>query len=172
MSFHSGERIALQLSAFDIADVVREVQADTAARHGAGIQASGAFVRGWWDRQAMRRALENMVGNAVKYGREASPVSIRADTLHGRLVLSVHNEGEPIPAAEQEDIFQMYRRAEAARLTRQPGWGIGLPYVRAVAESHGGSVGIDSSAERGTTFTMDVPIDCRPLANAPTPASA
>lgn len=44
---------------------------------------------------------------------------------------------------------------------------IGLPYVRAVAESHGGSVGLDSTAERGTTFHIDLPVDCRGLENAP-----
>ena len=62
----------------------------------------------------------------------------------------------------------MYRRADAARLTGQQGWGIGLPYVRAVAESHGGSIALDSTVERGTTFTIDIPQDCRPLKDAPT----
>lgn len=116
----------------------------------------------------MKRALENVVGNAVKYGRPGAPIRILAAEIHARLVLSVHNEGEPIPPGEQEGIFQMYRRADAARLARQQGWGIGLPYVRAVAESHGGSIALDSTAERGTTFTIDIPQDCRPVKDAPT----
>lgn len=170
MSFHSGENLVLDMSAFDIREVVKEVQVDTVTQHGPRVRVSGSPVHGWWDRQAMKRALENMVGNAIKYGRAGTPVSIRVEEVHERLLISVHNEGEPIPPGEQEAIFQMYRRTEAARLTRQQGWGIGLPYVRAVAESHGGSIALDSTAERGTTFAIDVPKDCRPLRGAPTVA--
>ena len=43
------------------------------------------------------------------------------------------------------------------------GWGIGLPFVKAVGESHGGSVSVDSSPELGTTFLIDIPVDCRPF---------
>lgn len=52
----------------------------------------------------------------------------------------------------------------ASRLAR----GIGLPYVRGVAEAHGGSVGVDSAVERGTTFLIDVPVDARSFMSVPT----
>jgi signal transduction histidine kinase len=42
------------------------------------------------------------------------------------------------------------------------GWGLGLPYVQSVAESHGGTVVVDSEAGRGTTFTVSIPMDARP----------
>jgi signal transduction histidine kinase len=80
----------------------------------------------------------------------------------------VHNEGEPIPLEQIECIFQVFRRAVAAREGSKEGWGIGLPYVRNVAESHGGSVAVDSAAGRGTTFLIDVPTDARPFQDAPT----
>lgn len=169
MAFHAGEKLDLAMTAFDMLELAREVRLDMAGR-GARIEVAGSAVRGWWDRPAMRRALENIVGNAVKYGKAGAPIRIRVDEVHGRLVLSVHNEGEPIPAEDQESIFQMYRRTDTARLTRQQGWGIGLPYVRAVAESHGGSIALDSGGGRGTTFTIDVPTDCRALRGAPTVA--
>ena len=91
-------------------------------------------------------------------------------TEHGgeRVMLSVHNEGTPIAAEEIEDIFQFYQRARAAAQGKKEGWGIGLSFVRAVAESHGGSVTVDSSLERGTTFLMDMPADARPFQDAPT----
>jgi len=62
----------------------------------------------------------------------------------------------------------MYRRADAARRGDSQGWGIGLPYVRAVAESHGGSVTVDSGVDRGTTFVIDIPLDARAAGDAPT----
>jgi signal transduction histidine kinase len=65
-------------------------------------------------------------------------------------------------------IFQVFRRAQAAKEGKKQGWGIGLPFVRAVAESHGGSVAIDSTVERGTTFLIDIPVDSRPFQKAPT----
>ena len=82
-------------------------------------------------------------------------------------MLSVHNEGEPIPPDQMESIFQLFVRAEAAKEGNKEGWGIGLPYVRSVAESHGGSVTVDSAAPRGTTFMMDIPRDARPFQDAP-----
>jgi len=168
MAFHGGQKVQLELSQFDVCELVREVQLEAVGSQAMQIQVTPHSVRGWWDRKALRRALENMVSNAGKYGAPGMPVAIRIDEVHERLLLTVHNDGEPIPQDEQESIFQMYRRAEAARQGVKGGWGIGLPYVRAVAESHGGSVGVDSSRERGTTFVIDIPVDCRPFCDAPT----
>ncbi|WP_338759000.1 HAMP domain-containing sensor histidine kinase [Massilia sp. METH4] len=163
MAFHSGERMALTLGEFDIVEAIREIQGNVTACGGVPIDViAPAPVRGWWDRSAMGRAIENLVSNAVKYGRAGGPVTISAAQLHDRLQLTVHNEGNPIPLEEQESIFQMYRRSARARHDRAHGWGIGLPYVRAVAESHAGSIAVDSHPHRGTTFTIDTPLDCRP----------
>ena len=67
-----------------------------------------------------------------------------------------------------ETVFQVYQRAKLAKEGNKQGWGIGLPYVRSVGESHGGTIGVDSVEERGTTFTIDMPIDARPYQNIPT----
>lgn len=166
MTFHGGRQLSLDMSNFDIQDLIREVQADTAQR--ARIHSCGNSVSGWWDRAAIKRALENIVGNAIKYGDPAHAIVIRSREYYERLSLSVHNEGQPIPQDEWECIFQMYRRAGAGNESERQGWGIGLPYVRAVAESHGGSVTVESTVERGTTFMVDLPVDCRPYHGAPT----
>ena len=166
MAFHGGNKLRLTMTQVDLDGVIREVQADIAAQ-GVRIDAASQPLQGWWDRAALKRALENLVTNAVKYGDPAVPITIRPEAVHGRLTLSVHNAGNPIPPQEQEAIFQLYRRTESARRNAKQGWGIGLPYVRAVAESHGGSINLDSSAERGTTFIIDVPLDARPHQDAP-----
>lgn len=170
MSFHSGEQLTLQPANFDICEVIKEVQFDFAGSANGRIRHTGPSVWGWWDRSALRRGLENIVKNALKYGDDKAPITVRVDEVHGRLLLSIHNEGPAIPAEEMECIFQMYRRARRATASRQQGWGIGLPYVRAVAESHGGSIGVDSTDERGTTFIIDIPLDCRPHLGAPSVA--
>jgi signal transduction histidine kinase len=168
VTFQAGERLRLSLEEFDIRDVVEEGCAQFAATHGPRFQLIGNTVTGWWDREAMRRAIENLVSNAVKYGAPGTPIRIKIDSGDERMLLTVHNEGEPIPPEHTETIFQVFRRAVAAREGNKKGWGIGLPYVRSVAESHGGSVTVDSGIGRGTTFMIDVPVDSRPFQDAPT----
>lgn len=167
MVLQGGGRPLLDLFIFDILEVVNEVSDQAKLTHGSRFKVIGNSVKGFWNRDAMKRALENLVGNAVKYSDPETPISIDIETMHERLLLSVHNTGNPIPPEEMEDIFQIFQRAKAAKITGTQGWGIGLPYVRSVAESHGGSIGVDSSLERGTTFYIDVPLDARPFQNVP-----
>jgi signal transduction histidine kinase len=166
--FHHGERLSLYPSNFDIAEVVNEVCEQSTAVYGPRFEMIGTSVMGWWGRDAIKRALENMVSNAVKYGAPDTPIRISFQEYHERILLSVHNQGDPIPPDQVETMFQVFRRAKAAKDGNKQGWGIGLPYVRSVAESHGGSIDVDSAAERGTTFSIDIPTDSRPYQNAPT----
>lgn len=168
MLFESGERLQLNLRHFDMQEVTDEVSEECAIKYGPRFHVQGKTVTGWWDREAIKRALENVLGNAVKYSYPGTPVLIKLDEVEGRLLISVHNEGDPIPPEEQEDIFQVFRRAASAKGSEERGWGIGLPYVRGVAESHGGSVVVESDAAHGTIFIIDIPIDARPFRNAPT----
>lgn len=168
VKFQSGERLRLRLEEFNIQEVAKEVCDQFTTMHGPRFQLIGTTVRGWWDREAIKRAIENLIGNAVKYGALDTPIRIKTDAPDGRMMLSVHNEGQPIPLEQIELIFQVFRRAITAKEGNKEGWGIGLPYVRSVAESHGGSVAVDSSARRGTTFMIDIPLDSRPYQDAPT----
>jgi signal transduction histidine kinase len=165
--FQSGERLRLRLEECDAMEIASEVCEQFNEVYGPRFQLTGDATKGWWDRETLKRAIENLVGNALKYGVPGTPIRIDIDTLHGRMMLAVHNDGEPIPPDQIECIFQVFQRARAAKEGDKPGWGIGLPYVRSVAESHGGSVSVDSAMERGTTFMMDLPLDARPFQETP-----
>ncbi|WP_151637449.1 sensor histidine kinase [Noviherbaspirillum aerium] len=166
--FQTGERLRLRIEPFDMLELTREVAEQFASIHGALFEVDGSPVNGHWDREAVRRCIENLANNAVKYGTPGSPVRFSVTALHGRAVVSVHNEGPAIPPDQMESVFQVFRRAVSAKEGGSRGWGIGLPYVRGVVESHGGSVGVDSTAQRGTTFIIDMPVDARPFQHAPT----
>lgn len=155
-------KIPLYLARFDILDLMRETgsQYVQGNENDVVIDISGESVVGYWCRASMRRALENLINNAIKYG-DRNTVKVMARQTRGRLMLSVHNEGNAIPAEQHDRIFD-YLRREAGPLSAT-GWGVGLPFVKGVGESHGGSVVVDSSPELGTTFLIDVPIDCRPF---------
>ena len=108
---------------------------------------------------SLKRVLENLVSNARKYGDPARPITVRVSQSDSQMLLAVHNEGNPIPEPELERLFQALHRIEDVKVK---GWGLGLPYVRHVAESHGGSVVVDSAEQRGTTLTVSLPVDARP----------
>jgi signal transduction histidine kinase len=94
--FQRGERIPLHPSNFDMLEAVEEVCEQSKTVHGDRFQILGEPVHGWWEREAVKRALENLVGNAAKYGTPGTPIRVKIDSSDERVVISVHNEGDPI----------------------------------------------------------------------------
>jgi len=166
--FHKGQQLRLDLTNFDMLEVINEVARAAQRSEGAIVEIAGAPVYGWWSHDAMSRTVENLIGNAVKYGDTSHSIRVHVEKSHEHVILSVHNDGEPIPVHEQEAVFQVFRRANNANKVGKQGWGVGLPYVRAVVESHGGAINLDSSLERGTTFVITMPIDSRPFQSGET----
>lgn len=115
------------------------------------------------DREKIRRAVYNLVDNGCKYSTPASTVTVRAVETHERVQIGVHNTGDPIPVEDQATLFRPYRRTTSAQRSGKAGWGLGLVQVQAIAEAHGGAVGVESDAVNGTTFTLDLMRDIRDL---------
>lgn len=158
----AGARMALRIERTEISALVREVIGDLMLRAGDRFVLDAKDqVHGWWDTDRLKQALTNLLENAVKYGREDSPITCRIGRLEGRLFLSIHNEGNPIPPEMIPVLFQPFRRSPAAERSSQSGWGLGLVMVQAIAEAHGGSVGVESSESLGTIFTLDILCDAR-----------
>jgi signal transduction histidine kinase len=79
-----------------------------------------------------------------------------------RVTIEVHNEGNPISAADREKLFQPFKRIDGSDRTGGPaGWGLGLTLVKGIVEAHGGSVAVQSEAGIGTTFGVTLPCDSR-----------
>jgi signal transduction histidine kinase len=161
LTFERADRLPMVLTEFDIQTLLDAVAQDYNRDQLPAVAIEAAPIIGHWCRNSLHRALENLLTNAIKYG-DGKQVRIKADATRGRLMLSVHNDGKPIAEDQRERIFDYLRREGEGKLG--VGWGIGLPFVRSVAEGHGGSVAVDSAAGRGTTFIIDIPLDCRPLA--------
>lgn len=165
----AGSRMSLVLAESELGAIVQKVVEQFQLTHGNrfGFIASEP-VHGWWSEEALRRAVENLVTNAVKYGDAQQTITLKVVQTHGRALVMVHNHGSYIPPEEQETLFQTFRRSRMAEQSNKRGWGLGLALVRGVAEAHGGSIGVDSAPERGTTFTLDIPTDARPFQQSPT----
>jgi signal transduction histidine kinase len=162
-----GEKIHFEVVEFELLALIRETASELATVHGNRFILAGEPVLGHWNRDAFKRAIENLLVNAIKYGDPNIPISVRLETLHGRVMFSVRNEGAPVPVEEQEGLFRSFMRSQAARSGKKRGWGLGLAMARGMAEGHGGSITLDSAPGRGTTFVIDVPVDSRPYLGRP-----
>jgi PAS domain S-box-containing protein len=111
------------------------------------------------DPDRMEQVFSNLIGNAILHGDPATPVVIRAEVAEASVSIAVHNQGEPIPADIQPRIFDPFRRGEReSRTSKTTGLGLGLYISWEIVRGHGGSIEIDSSADRGTTFRVNLPI--------------
>ena len=152
------KKLILHIGPVDIMPLVEEVCADIPLL-GPHVKVIGEQINGFWCRVSMKRVLENLLTNAQKYGDPSKPITVRVSREDHLMLLAVHNEGSAIPKHEMDRLFNAYERMENVSIR---GWGLGLPYVQNVAESHGGTAVVDSAEGRGTTFTISVPVDARP----------
>lgn len=172
----AGEQLPLQLAPLDLGALAQEVVAEITALLGPRFELSlPGPVRGIWSREELRRAIWNLAENAVKYGSSETPVRIGVEQVAGGARAYVHNFGNPIAPSDYARLFDIFARLKSAARPN-PGWGLGLTLVKACAEAHGGKVDVQSSAEAGTTFSIELPLDSRPfqteVAAAPAPAAS
>ncbi|XXX78191.1 PAS domain-containing sensor histidine kinase [Sorangium sp. So ce134] len=160
---HAGHRLQVTLGACDLAAIAREVVDDLSPFHDQPVVVRGeACVRGVWGEDELRRAIGSLVSNALRHGAQGAPVAIAVEAAPELAIVAVHNEGPAIPPDDQARLFAPFFRAGAPAADVPRGWGLGLAFVRGCAEAHGGRVRLESDAERGTTFTLELPLDSSP----------
>ena len=108
-------------------------------------------------RELLRRALFNLVENAVKYGPERSQVHLYTELDGTDIVITVADQGFSIPLELREQIFEPFFRVDAARSRELGGTGLGLALVRAIAEVHGGNVTVEENPACGNRFVLRLP---------------
>ncbi|WP_158623717.1 sensor histidine kinase [Corallococcus llansteffanensis] len=159
-----GQALSVELSHFDLPTLAQEVAEELTTVHGDRfIVHSNGKVEGCWSRDGLRRVLENLAVNAVKYGEPGTPITFSVHRSEHRAGLRVLNLGKGLTPEEQEGLFGHFHRGQEAERGAQPGWGVGLTVVRGVVEALGGIVGVTSTPNSGTTFFVDLPLDSRPF---------
>ncbi|HEA28519.1 MAG TPA: HAMP domain-containing histidine kinase [Leeuwenhoekiella sp.] len=151
----AGEGITLTFKEVDIAESVTWAHNEAAEIYTQtlDIKKPEGKIMGVFDETAIRRLLENLITNAIKYGDGKSPVKINLeDNGKETITLSVFNSGNPIPVEKQEDIFDFLLRSNE-KSAHYKSWGMGLALVKMVAEAHGGMVHLKSD-DNGTVFTV------------------
>ncbi len=105
----------------------------------------------------LENAVNNLLDNARKYGAD-SLIYLQATTREKQLEIRVQNGGTPIPESALNEVFKKYYRIPEGDRQGIRGYGLGLSYVRTVAEKHRGRVSVSSDAANGTVFMFVVPL--------------
>lgn len=109
------------------------------------------------DEDLIVTAVRNLVGNAVTYSDPGGKVAVGGRQVDDIVEISVTDQGQGIPEADQARIFERFYRVDAARSRTTGGTGLGLAIVKHISANHGGDVTVWSEEGRGSTFTMRLP---------------
>lgn len=114
----------------------------------------------WGDPSLLRRVMQNLVNNALKFTPEDGAITVSAQALPeaspmpDHVQFRVHNTGPSIPPDLQAQLFRKFVTGQV----RGRGTGLGLAFCRLVAEAHHGRIGVESNPDHGTTFYFTVPV--------------
>jgi two-component system phosphate regulon sensor histidine kinase PhoR len=108
------------------------------------------------DPDGIERVLDNLVDNAIKYGREAGRIRIRGVRNGDRVLLTVEDDGPGIAEEHLPHLFERFYRVDRSRSRAFGGAGLGLAIVKRLLESMGGTIRVESALGQGTRFTIDL----------------
>jgi len=110
------------------------------------------------NREMLRQLADILIDNAVQYGAEKSPITVRLSVIGKKEALfSVISEGIPLSAKECTSIFERFYRVDASR-GQTKGFGLGLSIAQSIAEDHGGKIWAESDGKKQNTFFVKLPL--------------
>ena len=144
----------------DIGFITRQLVDETRVIHPGRkitLEVSGD-TEGEWDKARLGQVLSNLLSNAVQYGFTDMPICVTVKGSTEEVVLSVHNDGVPIPPAVRAKIFDSLVRG-ASKDTDSPSHnlGLGLYITKAIVSAHNGTIDVKSSEKGGTEFIVRFP---------------
>jgi two-component system, NtrC family, sensor kinase len=158
-------RLSLQRESVDmIADVIEPVIENVSRE----IQEQSVEIRRTWSETPIAMQIDpgllqivygNLIGNAIKYGREACTIGLRANNLGDRWEFGVWNDGAGVPREHMGDLFQKFRRIQRPGQPLRKGTGLGLFVTREIVEQHGGSIRAESVEGRWIEFIIELPVE-------------
>ncbi len=145
------------------AEVARSAIADNAKdAQERGVELQGFFPEAdpivLGDEDALRRAVANLVENAIKHGGEENSVKVEIEGRDGEVSISVSDRGAGIPPSEVPHLFDAFYRGRRARERQVRGSGLGLSLVQQIAREHGGRVEVDTAPGKGCRFSLILPM--------------
>jgi signal transduction histidine kinase len=152
----AGQSLKMELEECNFEMLVQEVVEDLSFAYGERfVIVSDSEIRAYCSRKEIRRVIENLAINAVKYGAPSTPITLTLQQTETQISLTIHNEGDPIALDAQSILFQQFRRTISAE--EQTGWGLGLFLAKNITEAHKGTLAVESAEGKGTSFIINLP---------------
>ncbi|MEG5170599.1 HAMP domain-containing sensor histidine kinase [Microcoleus sp. B3-D7] len=149
----AGQSLKIEFEECDFVMLVQEVVEDLSFAYGERfVVVSNSEMRTFCSRKEIRRVIENLAINAVKYGAPSTPITLTLQQTETQISLTIHNEGDPIALDAQSILFQQFRRTICAE--EQTGWGLGLFLAKSIIEAHKGTLTVESVEGKGTSFII------------------
>lgn len=147
----------LEADPVNVAQIVQDTVESLAPQRTVDFEvvAKDPVVRG--DPARLRQVFENIIGNAVKYSPEGTPVKVRVSETDRTVRISVQDQGIGIPSDEMRFLFERFTRASNAKRSTIKGTGLGLYLAKTLVERHGGNIQVQSTLGEGSTFTVVLP---------------
>jgi signal transduction histidine kinase len=149
----SRDRVALR----PLADETIAELAPLAAHHQVRVDVDGDATA-WADETQMRILLSNLLSNAIRYNRSGGSVSVALSRTNGHVRVLVTDTGPGLDPEVASHVFERFWRADPSRSARDGGSGLGLAISRAIVDAHDGTIACESEIDRGTTFTVTLPL--------------
>ncbi|MCY1074554.1 GAF domain-containing sensor histidine kinase [Archangium lansingense] len=147
--------LPLDLEDARLDDVARSVVEEArTAFPGRRIELIAEETNGTWDSLRLSEVMGNLLGNALQYGHPERPVTLRVEARDGETCVEVHNFGPVIPEELLPVLFEPFRRG---RGDGRGSVGLGLFIVKQIIQAHGGHIGVRSTSEQGTSFSVHLP---------------
>lgn len=129
------------------------------------LRASEAPVWVFCDPEVMSRVIANLVGNALKFTPATGRIRLTFDSTEAGVRAMVEDTGPGIPEGSRERIFEKFGQVEGQREGRNNSTGLGLTFCELAVEAHGGRIGVNSQAGKGSTFWFVLPHGKGPAAS-------
>lgn len=156
---HLGGGIPIIPKPTDLGVLGREAVEEARAHHPDRILVfeSAGSLNGEWDAERLAQVVSNLLSNAIQHGSDDSPITVVAREEGEHVVITIHNEGPPIPESALDSMFEPLVRTPTHGAPQKSSLGLGLFIVREIVSAHGGDVRVTSSEQRGTTFAVRLP---------------
>ncbi len=157
-------RLDLEKTSFDIVSLARHsVEANNVLASGKNIridlESSIDKLMVSFDYLKMEQVFNNLLSNAVKFSYPKSKVKFNIDQKEQLLYLTIRDSGKGIKAEDMEKLFVPFSKISHKGTAGEKGTGLGLTIVKRIVEAHSGTIEVDSEVEKGTRFTIKIPIE-------------
>ena len=154
--------VELRREALDVRALLEEIVTDAKAsaeqRHIALVVHAPSPLPLWGDKRLLRSAINNVLGNAIKFSHEGEPVVIRAMQYEKWIAIEVEDRCGGLPEGKTDELFKPFVQRGADRT----GFGLGLAIVKQALETHGGRVSVHNLPGKGCVFSLQLPVSTAP----------